>query len=213
MIEEGRERLTSRQNEHVRRVGREVLRERFDQNGTRMAASIGITQPNLSRFLNGKQGTTRDAALKILALGGVEPAHVGLDSPSSEVLFRIPSVSHHPEWQNAEAEARRLYKRIPEDAWASARRFSYHGTVHHITPEFVMHLALAAYDISPSEPMVAAGLLGFPGCRQAHGKVIKRGPKAKRSAGGAGHFAFWMALKLGFFKRIIRGWRASRNQF
>lgn len=144
----GKERLTSRQNEQVRGIGRDVLRERFDQNGSRMAEAVGITQPNLSRFLNGKQGTTRDVALKILALADIEPSVVGLDAPASDVFPRKPVVSHLPGWQDAEREARRIYRRIPEAAWVAARKFSTHLSPQVITPDFVMHLALAADSLS-----------------------------------------------------------------
>lgn len=140
----GRERLTTRQNEQVRAIGKEVLRSRFDQNGTKMATAVGLTQPNLSRFLNGKQGTTQSAALRILALADIEPSVVGLDAPSSDVFPRKPVVSHLPGWAEAEREARRIYRRIPETAWLSARKFSTHLSPQVITADFVMHLALAA---------------------------------------------------------------------
>lgn len=92
----GRERLFSKQNEQVRRIAREVLREQFGGVGTKMADAVGITQPNLSRFLSGKQGTTRDAALRILALASVDPEVVGLDAPASDVFPRKPIVLARP---------------------------------------------------------------------------------------------------------------------
>lgn len=133
-------RLTKSQNERVRTIARRVLVERYEGHATAMAGEIGVSQPTLSRFVSGQLGTTQDVALRVLELAGVSASEAGL---STDAVPRPHTLGSLPTWTTVEALAREIYRHVPEHAWVGARRFAAGAPLPHLTPEVILHLALA----------------------------------------------------------------------
>ena len=63
--------LSDPQNEHVRRLVRELLK-REGETQVKLAPKLGLKQPALSGFLAGRQGTSFSAARRAAHLAGVD---------------------------------------------------------------------------------------------------------------------------------------------
>jgi len=75
--------LTPEQNERVRKLVRDLLRQ-HDGNQTVLAPKLGLTQPTLSSFLSGRSGTS---------YGVIEHLAKLLHMDEREVLGKTPSTS------------------------------------------------------------------------------------------------------------------------
>jgi transcriptional regulator with XRE-family HTH domain len=111
--------LSDEQNERVRKIAGRLFREKFGENGSEMARELGIRQPTVSRFLSGIAGTSLEVAGRICELAGEDPFTVlGLrrlgGGSSSQVGPRAPMFRTLPGWLDAEVEARRRYRSVPD---------------------------------------------------------------------------------------------------
>lgn len=117
---------TQAQNERVRARARDLLLAKYGNNKTSMAAALGVSQPTLSNFLNGKNGAGHTLASAVAReLGTTHDALVQghHDVSTAGSLIRFGDLDG---WSRAEAEAMTgptFRGRLPDAAYFGAREF------------------------------------------------------------------------------------------
>lgn len=169
--------LTVEQNARVREVTRRLLAE-HDDNRTRLAKELGITQAGLSSFLLERTGAGFQLASAIAAKTGVSLSELinGVADADSDTTDE-PRYSNLPGWKENEPEARRQTG-YPEWVFVRARRMRGLVPPAGATVKFITDAADAVMKHMPMSEKVAEAEKQLENeLKRIEGRAAKRGKK------------------------------------
>jgi hypothetical protein len=135
-------------NERVRQAVRELLAEpEHSGNQTKLALKLGISQPSLSTFLSGQKGAGPEMAAAVAKMVGLTFEQLVTGKQGMRRFRELDG------WAEAEAEARRRYRRIPDYAWRGAGNLMAAEAPQHIDERVVLHFA-EAWMLTASEDAI-----------------------------------------------------------